>query len=243
MTELLDTAEIHVWLAQPDAMDLSSANRLLAAGELKRRDRMRHERTRRAFVAGRVLVRSLLTRYGDRPATDWRFELNQHGRPDLVAEQRHPLDLRFNLSHTNDLLVCAIARGRDVGVDVENVNRRNRTTAIANRFFTTSEVAALRALPEQEQRERFYTYWTLKEAYIKARGMGLAIPLGSFAFMLDGDRFATIDFSEGCVDDPNCWRFFRSRPTADHRLAVAVAAKPGSPIELRCFWTTPSRIP
>ena len=239
MTELLDAAEIHVWLAQPAAVDLSSADRILAAEELKRRDGMSHARRRRGFVAGRVLVRSLLTRYGDRPAADWCFELNQHGRPNLVAEQQRALDLRFNLSHTNDLLVCAIARGRDVGVDIENVNRRSRTTEIADRFFSTSEVAALRAVPKTEQRERFFTYWTLKEAYIKARGMGLAIPLGSFSFALDGDRSATIHFGQGCVDDPNGWRFFRDRPTADHRLAVAVAAKPGTQIELRCFWNTP----
>lgn len=240
MTELLDTTEIHAWLARPDAMDLSAAAQLLATEELQRRDRISHARTRLAFVAGRVLVRSILTRYGDRPANDWRFELNEHGRPDLIKEQRRDVDLRFNISHTDGLIVCAIARDRDLGVDLENINRRDRTAAIAERFFAPSEVAALRALPEAEQNERFFSYWTLKEAYIKARGMGLAIPLGSFAFVLDGDQSATIRFGEGCLDDPERWRFFRERPTGDHRLAVAVAAGPDTPIELRCLWNTPS---
>ena len=92
-------------------------------------------------------------------------------------------DLRFNLSHTDGLIACAVTIGREVGVDVEHIQRR-LTHDVAGRFFAPREVDDLKALPEDEQQRVFFDYWTLKEAYIKARGFGLALPLGDFAFTL-----------------------------------------------------------
>ena len=102
--------------------------------------------------------------------------LERVGKPTIA----HPKDiapLSFNLSHTERLIVCLVALDREVGVDAEDTERAGETVEVADRFFSPTEVAALRALPAQSRRRRFFQYWTLKEAYIKARGMGLSLPL------------------------------------------------------------------
>ncbi len=110
-------------------------------------------------------------------------------------------DLRFNISHTDGLIACAVTIGREVGVDVEHVGRR-LTHDVAGRFFAPREVADLRALPDDEQQRVFFDYWTLKEAYIKARGFGLALPLGDFAFKLNPPDAPAITFEPALEDDP-----------------------------------------
>src|SRR6185295_18612851 len=120
--------------------------------------------------------RTTLSHYAAVDPTAWQFARNRRGRPEISG----PLGvapLRFNLSNTAGLIACLVTLGVDVGVDVEDTHRRGETVRIANRFFSASEVAALEALPPERQRQRFFEYWTLKESYIKARGMGLAIPL------------------------------------------------------------------
>src|SRR5690606_16111721 len=102
----------------------------------------------------------------------WKFEISRHGRPTIVGENL--LNLQFNLSKSSGLVVCAITRDAVVGVDVENIRRR-APVDVADTFFAPGEVAALRALPLEQQPERFFEYWTLKESYIKARGLGLMI--------------------------------------------------------------------
>src|SRR5262249_50795126 len=109
----------------------------------------------------------------------------------------------------------------DVGVDVEHVNRRLVGLELAERFFAPVEVAALRALAEENRGEHFFAYWTLKEAYIKARGLGLSLPLDAFAFQLD-PGCPRITFTERIADNPSAWQFARQRPGPDHALAVAI---------------------
>ena len=132
------------------------------------------------------------------------------------------LMLSFNLTNTEGLIACLIARDRELGVDVEDTQRRGETVSIADRFFSPSEVKDLHAVPEASKRDRFFDYWTLKEAYIKARGFGLALPLGDFAFRLDPPRAPTIAFEPALDDDPSTWQFLQEWPTQQHRLALAV---------------------
>ncbi|MCC6621519.1 MAG: 4'-phosphopantetheinyl transferase superfamily protein [Deltaproteobacteria bacterium] len=124
-----------------------------------------------------------------------------------------------NLSHTDGLVALAVS-ATPVGVDVEDRQRPGRTVELADRFFAPSESRALRALPPERQRDRFFDLWTLKEAYIKARALGLAIPLASFAFDLDAP---TLGFTTTTEPDASRWEFARLDPTPRHRLAVARA--------------------
>ncbi len=125
----------------------------------------------------------MLSRYADVAPRDWPFRIDEHGRPELAARPAGTPDLRFNVSHTNGLVACAVTVGREVGVDVEHTGRR-LVHDVAERFFSPREVADLRACPAADQPVVFFDYWTLKESYIKARGLGLALPLRQFSFLL-----------------------------------------------------------
>ena len=223
--ELLEVgdAEAHLWWARWDAdASIAHLNGLLTEEEHVRCQRFVFERSRREFVLTRALVRTRLSQYAAVDPRDWRFRTNEWGRPEIETPALE-LPLRFNLSHSGGVIVCLVARGRDVGVDVEAIHRVSDRADVAARFFAPSEVAALCALPEHEQELRFFDYWTHKEAYIKARGMGLAIPLDAFSFSLgEGTHETTVAFDERIDDRPSRWQFDHFRPTERHPVATAI---------------------
>jgi 4'-phosphopantetheinyl transferase len=214
-----------VWTVREDARAVQERLRayeaILPGDEQQRAQRFIQEGDRTRFVLGRVLTRTMLSRFGTLAPREWPITIDERGRPQLQPTHAAP-DLRFNLSHTPGLVACAVTIGREVGVDVEYIGRRLLHEGIPERFFSTREVADLRALPGEQQRMTFFDYWTLKESYIKARGLGLALPLGQFTFLLHGMRGPTIEFAPELHDDPSSWQFAQFWPTPDHRLAVAV---------------------
>ena len=221
-----DLDRVMVWTVRQDApvvrTRLDSYLALLTDDERQRRQRLALAADRERFVLGRALARTMLSRYADVAPRDWPIAIDERGRPLLQSRPRGAPDLRFNLSHTPGLIACAMTIGREVGVDVEHIGREVLHPGIPERFFSAREVADLRALPPDQQSVVFFDYWTLKEAYIKARGLGLALPLGQFSFARHDDRPPTISFAAELPDDPATWQFAQYWPTADHRMAVAV---------------------
>lgn len=201
--------------------NLDAYRSMMSADEHGRMARFVFEKDRRAFLLTRALVRTSLSRYASIAPADWRFIANAHGRPEILDRPGGVPDLRFNISHTDGLIACAITIGREVGVDVEHIGRQLHHD-VASRYFAPSEVTDLRQLPDAEQRLVFFDYWTLKESYIKARGFGLALPLGDFAFKLHPPHPPSITFEPSLNDDPDSWQFLQDWPTPQHRLALAV---------------------
>lgn len=223
--DVLPLNAVHVDLLHTDSADalarVDSYRPLLSTDEHERMARFVFDRDRLAFLLTRALVRTTLSRYASIPPADWRFINNAYGRPEILDRPQGVPDLRFNISHTHGLIACAVTIGREVGVDVEHVNRR-LTHDVAGRFFASSEVSDLHRLPEADQPRVFFDYWTLKEAYIKARGFGLSMPLGDFAFRLDPPNPPEIAFEASLDDDPATWQFMQDWPTPQHRFALAV---------------------
>ena len=201
--------------------NLDAYRTLMSADEHERMGRFVFERDRKAFLLTRALVRTTLSRYAPVAPADWTFIANAHGRPELLDRPPGVPDLRFNISHTDGLIACAVTIGREIGVDVENIGRHMQHD-VAGRHFAPKEVSDLRQLPDDEQRKVFFDYWTLKESYIKARGFGLALPLGDFAFTLNPPNPPQITFEPALEDDPATWQFLQDWPTPQHRLALAV---------------------
>lgn len=235
-SEELPPGEVHVWYAFTDDVAYDelwpTCQGMLDADERARHERLLIDRVRHEHLVTRALARTSLSRYVAVAPEAWVFEKNEWGRPAVhaPAEARW---LRFNLSNTRGLVAIALARDLDVGVDVEFVERRTEPLGIADRFFSESEVIALHAQDgDAAQRERFFAYWTLKEAYIKARGMGLAIPLGQFSFHLDDAGPERISFGPEIDDDPEGWHFWRDQPAPSHRVAAAVRHR-GARIRVR----------
>ena len=223
--DVLPFDAVHIDLLQTASTEaqahLDAYRELLTVDEHERMARFVFERDRRSFLLTRALVRTTLSRYASVAPADWRFIANVHGRPEILDRPAGVPDLRFNLSHTDGLIACAVTIGREVGVDVEHVGR-HLMHDVAGRHFAPKEVTDLRSLPESEQDRVFFDYWTLKEAYIKARGFGLALPLGDFAFKLNPPHAPAISFEPALEDDPATWQFLQDWPTPTHRLALAV---------------------
>ncbi len=221
----LAAADAHLWWARPDAFaeagQLARLRALLTDDERARADRYRLARDRRTSLVTRALVRVTLSRYCGVPPARWRFRTSGHGRPE-VASPATPL--RFNVSHTEGLVVCLVGRGRELGVDAESLRQDRRWLDIAERFFARAEARALREAPAAHRRLRFLEYWTLKESYVKARGRGLTLPLSGFRFDLpagagDGIR---IRFTPAVADDPARWQFTLDRLGTGHVVATAI---------------------
>lgn len=204
------------WLALDtiDAARWPALARVLDAAEHARAARFYFERDRLAFIAAHALTRTILSHRFDRAPEAWHFVAGAHGKPDIDDGV-----LRFNLSHTRGLVAVAVTEASDVGVDVERVDRKRLGPDVTERFFAPTECAYLRSLPPEAWTEAAYAFWTLKEAYIKAIGLGLACPLDAFHFVLDP---LAIGFSSQLADDPAQWRFQRWRPTQDHAMALGV---------------------
>lgn len=205
---------------------------LLDAAERTRRDAFAFARDRREFVAAHALLRRMLSRYRDVPAADWRFEAGPFGKPFVPEGQAGSPPIAFSLSHTRDLVACAVGEAEEVGVDVEPIDRpRNDVDKLAERYFAAREVDGLRALPEAERRVRFTDLWVLKEAYIKAIGVGLAQPLQSFGFDFAGAE--ALRFTPPAGDAADCWRFVLFAVAGRFRLAAAVRLRDASrPLEI-----------
>ena len=218
----LTAGEVHAWYVRSNAVRPATLERfaaVMSADERARHDRFRFERDRHLFLVTRGVIRSLVAGYlGVDPAACV-FEIDSRGRPSLA----HPAGsgFFFNLSHTHGLVACAVAPEPEVGVDVEGVERR-RSPELPRQFFSKDEADALEALPEDAQTARFYDYWTLKEAYIKARGLGLALPLDGFSMVMDEAGPPRIRFAPSIDDDPDSWQFAQFTPTPQHRMAIAV---------------------
>jgi 4'-phosphopantetheinyl transferase len=237
MTELvLAPGRCDIWLVrQPAELDSRSARvwqSWLTPDERERHRSFRFEKHRAQYLLTRALVRTTLSRYTGTPPDAWRFVANEHGKP-AIAEPAPAEPIAFNLSNTDGLVACALTVGSDVGVDVEAVDRSGETVSVAEHFFSPRETAELRALPLERQQARFFEYWTLKEAYIKARGLGLAIPLDQFTFVLDASpRAIEIDFDPRLVDDPGAWQFARLEVGPRHAAALAIRRGSAPDLEL-----------
>ena len=216
--------EVHVWIVEPELITerwrLEEYQALLDDSERQRQQRFHFEKHRRQFLISHALVRLCLSRYAPVPPEAWTFTVNAYGRPE-IAGQGSPR-LRFNLSHTDGMAICAVALEAEVGADVEDTLRPGQTVEIANSYFAPAEAAALRALPLERQRERFFELWTLKESYIKARGMGLSLPLEQFAFELQPGQPPRISFDPRLQDEPEAWQFFQLQLSERHQGALAV---------------------
>src|SRR5574340_1102536 len=198
---------------------------LLSDDEQRRQQRFVVESPRHQFLVARALLRTVLSKYGDCEPRQWGFETNAYGKPAIV--QPAGCALRFNLSHTHGLAVCAVTLGREVGVDVEWLGRRHDNRLdLARRFFAAADVAAMEQCPVQHRDELFVELWTLKEAYVKARGKGLSIPLSSFALTLRADRPAELrvcgETGTGAWDIARAWQFAQLRLAGEYQVALAV---------------------
>ena len=240
----LASNEVHLWVTKPNSLHandpiLLDYSALLTATEKAKQQRYKFAKDRHDALITRAFIRDLLSYYERQHPTDWQFERGDKGKPEVINCE---LPLRFNLSHTKDIIICAVTLNHDIGCDVEDISRNNDVLGIAERYFSTSEADELFSLPKEAQTSRFFDYWTLKEAYIKAWGLGLSIPLKDFSFSI-GDQTHShnknflikdninLSFADHREDNSLVWRNWLLYPTKvideaqQHRIALSLRAK------------------
>jgi 4'-phosphopantetheinyl transferase len=222
---------------------------LLSDEEKKRHGSFFLDEAKLQYLTAWALARTSLSRYADIEPQAWRFQRGKHGRPEIVLPGDAPAGgvfvapdpvavpaaaeptsvptaavprLRFNLSHSGGLVACLVTLGVDAGVDVESTQRDLDMIRLADRFFSPEEAGEVRALTGAEQRERFFSYWTLKEAYLKACGRGLSIPLRQVSFRLAKGNSIGVRFAASLEECEGDWQFEVLRPLRNHLLAAAI---------------------
>jgi len=240
---------IDLWVAYPDDLkDEATAVecvRMLNGDEQARLERFKFDRHRREHLATRALERRALSAYAEIAPEEWLFEAGEHGKPSIARElgMKAP-GLKFNLSNSLGLVVCAVGHGAEIGVDVEPYLRAGTIEEVAERFFSERELKQLEPLRGEERRERGLTLWTLKEAYMKARGMGMALPTNLFSFVFEGGGGVRLEIDAEAGDEPERWRFC-TLDHAEHRIALMVESD-GEPElgvwEARPMLTAPKRV-
>ncbi len=216
-----DTHDVHVRYRRTDALDdaaLANAVARLSDDERARHERFHAQRDRNEYAVAHALLRTMLSALDDRPPDAWRFVAGPQGKPAL-ADAQSPL--AFNLSHAHGLVACAVTSGAAVGIDVEQVTRATDWRGIASRYFSPAELAEIDGVDPAVQAIRFFEIWTLKEAFIKALGVGLSQPLNAMTF--SAERPEAVAFALPSSVDGGVWQFALYAPTAAHRLAVAVS--------------------
>jgi 4'-phosphopantetheinyl transferase len=225
-TVCLAQDEVHLWRASLDLAPSGVENlrQTLSPDELGRAARFLAPEAQARFIVARAILRDVLARYAGRRPAEFEFGYRPGGKP-FLASGSGAAGLEFNLSHSHGMALYGFTLGRQVGVDVELVRSNLDHERIAGRFFSEAESAALRDLPPDLRAESFFRCWTRKEAYIKARGEGLAIPLASFdVSVAPGEPPALLSVSD-LPSEVGRWTFLPLPPMAGYATALAVEGK------------------
>lgn len=225
----LSTKDAHVWtlsVTENDQKNIDKFYHILCPDELVRLNQITHNQSKLEYQAAHILCRIMLSNFSDVAPADWHFETREDGKPE-ISKKINRMNLRFNISHTNGMVACALTKEYDIGVDLEWPTRFKNINSIAKRYFSNSEYNYLKASPLSEQREVFFTLWTLKESYLKAIGKGLRQPLDSFTFDLDTFNISFVD--KDVSPKKQFWNFALFRPSDVYICALCVAHPNNSP--------------
>lgn len=221
-------ASAHLWWVDATASAVRERSAdylgLLPPEERLRWEGIRVERGREEYLIGRALLRTTLSRYVSREPGEWRFTIGERGKPQLDATDggMEIAALGFNLAHAEGLVACVVSSGRAGGVDVEHPRRAVDHAALAARFFSPAEQELYAEASPPRRGEVFFSVWTLKEAYLKARGVGIGLPLKCLSFDPGSGGAIEARFGPEARDHASRWQFDLLRAPSGHLLATAL---------------------
>lgn len=227
----MDKNTLQLWCAYPEDTTMQGAVRasmdLLSPDELNRLHALRFDEHRREYLTTRALVRTALSSYSQSDPRAWRFRSNSYGKPATDPE----CGLDFNVSNCPGLVVCLIAHGASVGVDAEPFERAGQILELAPNVFSSQELAQLDRLARTDRMQHALSLWVLKEAYIKARGIGLSLPLRDFSFFFGGRFGVHLQLDPSLEDEAGRWHFCLL-DHGGHRIALVVERLAGPEVQL-----------
>ena len=216
-------ATLQLWCAHPADLRDESIERaclaVLSDNEHKKASRYVFARHRREYIAAQALARNALAHNYPLPPKEWRFLRGTHGKP----SPEPACGLHFNLSTCEELVVCLVSREGEVGVDTEPLTRGKMIVELKDEVFTPAERKQLDQLDGAAQLDRAVSMWVLKEAYTKARGFGLKLPLQGISFLFGDEQGIRLETEPKVDEDPSSWRFCLV-DYAGHRVAAVTSA-------------------
>jgi 4'-phosphopantetheinyl transferase len=220
LSERFRGAEIHVWpvklVAPPGYMDTCYA--VLSSDERDRAKRFRFDKHRRLFVLARSVLRGFLGRYLGVAAPDVLFAYGPEGKPSLAVD----CQIRFNVSHSGNRALYAFTLGCELGVDIEEIRPLPDLESIARSMFSAEESRELAAISEPQRTEAFFNCWTRKEAFIKAVGCGLSVPLDGFRVTMHPEELPRLVHMESDPIEAASWALYHLKPSRGYVGALAV---------------------
>ncbi len=216
----LHSDEVHIWHASVDVSErcLEHFERVLSHDEVKRANRFHFECDRRRFIVAHGLLRYFLSCYCFSTPYKHSFDYNYYGKPGLSGNTQ----LHFNMSHSGKYVLYGFTRGREIGVDIEHVRKTENLELIINSYFSSREIYEFSKLSKQFRNKAFFSCWTRKEAYIKAQGKGLSLPLNQFSISFIPDEPVELLETQHNVKEKSRWSLTEIAVNAEYAAAVAV---------------------
>lgn len=224
--DLLNKAEVQIWYCAIETLKdnywQEEASGFLSIPEKEKYKQFRLPKDRDLFLGGRYLLRTGLSEiFGGLKPWEWEFKFNAYGKPS-VANTRTTGSISFNLSHCSGMIACAFSIVDEIGIDIERTDRKLKYLEFAGQNFSPEEVAAINNQKKEDQNALFFKYWTLKESFIKAKGLGLQIPLDQFCFRIGENLNVIVKFDEKLNEDPQKWKFHLLNSLDSIQGAIAI---------------------
>lgn len=231
----LNQNDVHIWCRNTSNLnsnDLKIASQYLSSDEKARRDRLRFELDRRDFTFAHDLLRRALSSYANVDPGDWQFSANHFGKPSIDSIESQLRALSFNISYTRGWVACAVALNVPLGIDVERVERSQSLRDAANQYFCEEEATWLRQCSDEVREGHIIELWVLKEAFLKATGLGISGPLQEISFRFDESHQIKF-FDKSNYFKSNEWQFGLIELAHDIRLAVAIQSSVPSRLSIK----------
>jgi 4'-phosphopantetheinyl transferase len=235
----LDAVEVwHLPIGDDSSHPWAAYEYMLCSEEAAKASHFVRRDDRRHYTAAHALLRVMLSSFVEVAPEAWRFVKGPQGRPE-IAPDLSPLPLRFSLSHTDQLVAATVTLNRPVGLDVEFIERSIDDVDGVIAFFAEEEIRFLHGCGGPGRRRAFFEVWTMKEAFVKATGLGLSLPLDQFSVTLEPSRLL---FSPAHWGAPNAWQFCLNQPSSAHQMAIVAQAEPGTTLKFKISAVAPGRL-
>ncbi len=236
---------IHIWITDiekvtdPYLMDVYRS--ILSDEEKERLERYRFEKDKNSFLISHAMVRSVLSNYIEIAPKDLQFKIDKNGKPEVCSEEGESLLLEYNLSHSGKYAVVAVTNEIVCGIDVEKIDAKRDFWDIAQNYFSSKEILDLKSALEQDQAHRFFTYWTLKEAYIKAKGETIASSLNKVSFDLHHQNQISAEL-DGFGDNDKRWQFYSQLLDDEYVMSLALLHENPLDFKVELFEIIPMQV-
>lgn len=216
--------EAHIWQVRPESIRnrevLAGFRAVLSDEERNQCDRFRFAEDRHSYLVSHAMLRQVLSAHTGLEPADWLFTRSKHGRPEVGNSDIK--GIRFNLTHTRGLAACIVTKDIACGIDAELPDAGRQITGIAQRMFSEEEQRLLGTMHGPEMSTAFFTRWVLREAFVKAKGIGISYPTRKLVFDIDDENTIRVSFDPDLNEDSGHWQFKLLELTDEHHVAVAL---------------------